>query len=257
MVDDGDPTCPACGEAVGARASYCMHCGADFESPVDGSAARSTGGANVGRDRDDPTDSDDFRTGIREAVHSLGDGASDSGAVSSDSGSAFGTESDSAVESDTGSAVEYDSGPAVDYESPSVGDASDAEADGRGWLHPDSLLDDSLTVVVGIVAGLVVGFVALISFGLLFEEAGVLAALVAWLGGTAYFARRRTVFDAIEFGAYAFAAVLLVAPLGLAVTADADLGGRAVLFVFALVPLGVIAAIVAGVGFFAGQWGVE
>lgn len=30
-----DPRCPACGEKVSATATWCMHCSADFDAPVD------------------------------------------------------------------------------------------------------------------------------------------------------------------------------------------------------------------------------
>lgn len=30
-----DPRCPSCSEKVGLTARWCMHCGADFEQPVD------------------------------------------------------------------------------------------------------------------------------------------------------------------------------------------------------------------------------
>lgn len=34
-----DPRCPACGEPVGARATDCLHCGAEFETPAGREAA--------------------------------------------------------------------------------------------------------------------------------------------------------------------------------------------------------------------------
>ena len=30
-----DPRCPSCGEKVSATATWCMHCGVDFDEPVD------------------------------------------------------------------------------------------------------------------------------------------------------------------------------------------------------------------------------
>ncbi|QPV61768.1 zinc ribbon domain-containing protein [Halosimplex litoreum] len=37
-VDTSNPACPDCGEPVGTRADYCMHCGAEFDDPVGGAA---------------------------------------------------------------------------------------------------------------------------------------------------------------------------------------------------------------------------
>jgi len=38
-ADPSNPTCPDCAEPVGTRASYCMHCGAEFDEPADGPTA--------------------------------------------------------------------------------------------------------------------------------------------------------------------------------------------------------------------------
>ncbi|WP_276273208.1 zinc ribbon domain-containing protein [Haloarcula litorea] len=46
MVED--PRCPHCTEKVSATATWCMHCGRDFDAPIDAESGRT-----VGRDRDD------------------------------------------------------------------------------------------------------------------------------------------------------------------------------------------------------------
>lgn len=91
------------------------------------------------------------------------------------------------------------------------------DTDGRqhdGLLHPDGIVDDTLTVVVGIVGGLLVGIVA--TFELLFLTGsawGFGLGLVTWLGVTAYLVRRRTVQGAVAASGYAIAAALLLVPL--------------------------------------------
>jgi hypothetical protein len=51
VVDPSNPTCPDCAEPVGARAGYCMHCGATFDEPADGSVGTD------GADATEPTES--------------------------------------------------------------------------------------------------------------------------------------------------------------------------------------------------------
>jgi len=39
-----DPRCPSCHEKVSATATWCMHCGVDFDEPADAEVAESAGG---------------------------------------------------------------------------------------------------------------------------------------------------------------------------------------------------------------------
>ncbi len=118
-------------------------------------------------------------------------------------------------------------------------------------LDPDGLVDNTLTAVVGIGGGLVVGVVGIVVLLALTGSGwALLFGLCAWLGSTIYLARRQTVQDAIAKGGYAVAVVLLVVPLvALSPLMDVEggLGERGglfvVLLVFVVVPAGVAAAI--------------
>jgi hypothetical protein len=64
-----DPRCPECNEPVGTTASYCMHCDAQFDAPVDASDSDSetpTGGTDIPAD-DGSTDG----TGTAESDRSV------------------------------------------------------------------------------------------------------------------------------------------------------------------------------------------
>lgn len=124
------------------------------------------------------------------------------------------------------------------------------------WLAPDGWLDDSLTVVVGVVAGVVVGFLTLLVGGVLAGgTVGGLGGLVAWIGATSYLARRRTIFGAVHGACYAVAGLLVLVPL-IAFT-DATTGGtvagRVILFVVGELVFGLVAAFLFGVGYVAGK----
>jgi hypothetical protein len=118
-------------------------------------------------------------------------------------------------------------------------------------LDPDGAVDDTLTVVVGIVGGLLVGVVGTIVLLTVTGSGWSLAlGVAAWLGATAYLVRRRTVQEAVAKGAYSLAAVLLSVPviaLSPFVDVDGGLAGRGglfvVLLVFAVVPAGVAAVV--------------
>ena len=130
--------------------------------------------------------------------------------------------------------------------------ASRSDGDGP-LLDPESVVDDTLTVVAGIVAGVVIGVVG--TFSLLFASAnavvGLGLGLVAWLGSTAYLVRRRSVVGAISRGAYGVAVVLLLVPLVMLSPAidGAGVSDRVVGFLSLLVGVGVPAGIAAAVGF--------
>lgn len=137
------------------------------------------------------------------------------------------------------------------------GSTGGQQASGEGGLlDPDGLVDNSLTAVVGIVGGVVVGAVAGFVLLVATESAwALLAGLAAWLGSTAYLARRRTVQGAVSHTGYAVVGVVLLVPavaLGPAVSVEGgDRGGLfLVLLVFAVVP----AALAAAVGFVAGRF---
>lgn len=186
-----DPRCPECHGKVSATAAYCMHCGADFESPVDAdSGDRLAGG--VARERG-----------------------------------------------------EVDRGDAA---------AADDDRD-AGWLDPDGPLDNSLTVVVGIVVGLLVGLGSFVVLGSIRNDSVTgLLVLALWLGTTLSLARQRTLLGAVRLGCYAVAVVLVALPL--VVFTGAAEGGNAagalLLFVIAELVFGVVALVLVGVGYWAG-----
>jgi len=130
--------------------------------------------------------------------------------------------------------------------------ASRSDTDGP-LLDPESAVDDTLTAVTGILAGLVIGLVG--TFTLLFASAnaavGLGLGLVAWLGSPAYLVRRRSVVGAISHGAYGVAIVLLLVPLMMLSPAidSTGVGDRVVGFLSLLVGVGIPAGIAAAVGF--------
>lgn len=131
-----------------------------------------------------------------------------------------------------------------------------ASTDDGALLAPDGFVDDTLTAVVGIVGGLVVGLVGTFQLLILTESAVVLpVGLVTWLGATAYLVRRRTVQEAVSKAAYALAVVFLAMPLLAASPAvDGGLAERGGLFVVLLLFAVVPAAIAAAVGWVAARF---
>jgi hypothetical protein len=71
-----DPVCPECGEAVGSTSTYCMHCDADFDAPVDESEF--TGGSAT---TDQTTDADDWGGSDQGALEDDGDWGDSDAAV--------------------------------------------------------------------------------------------------------------------------------------------------------------------------------
>lgn len=141
---------------------------------------------------------------------------------------------------------------------PAVRTASGRSGTAEPPLDPDGFVDDSLTVVVGIVGGVVVGVVG--TLVLLFATGSGLAlafGLVAWLVATAYLVRRRSVFDAVARSGYGVALVLLVVPVvavSPAVPMEGGPADRAVAFVVLLVVVAVPAGVAAAIGWFASRF---
>jgi hypothetical protein len=125
-------------------------------------------------------------------------------------------------------------------------------------LDDDGLVDNTLTVLIGLAGGVVVG---LVGTGVLLAVTGsgsaVLFGLVVWLGSTAYLVRRGTVQEAVSKGGYVVAAVLLLVPLvavSPVVDVEGGLEGRIGGFVVLLVLVAVPAGIAAAVGFVASRF---
>jgi hypothetical protein len=155
-------------------------------------------------------------------------------------------------------------------EAPSVGDvvsdavsgtdtgaATSGESGGQ-LLDPDGLVDNALTILVGIVGGAIAGLVGTIVLGVVTNSGyGVLFGILAWLVTTAYLVRQRTVQGAVSKSGYAIALVLLLVPLialSPFVNVDGGASARGGLFVVLLVFVGVPAAIAAVVGWVAGRF---
>ena len=66
-----DPRCPHCEGKVSATAMWCMHCGADFDQPVDADSGRAVDGRHRGRtdlkDALDSGDADDITGALEES----------------------------------------------------------------------------------------------------------------------------------------------------------------------------------------------
>jgi len=158
---------------------------------------------------------------------------------------------------------------AADTDGDETWDQSEATTDRRGppaststddgqLLDPDGLVDNTLTVVVGIGGGIVVGVVGTVVLLLLTGSAlSLLFGLVGWLGSTAYLVRRRTVQGAVAKSGYAVALVLLLVPVvavSPVVTVEGGIGERGSLFFVLLLLVAVPAGIAAVVGFVAARF---
>lgn len=216
MTDDG-PFCPECAEPVSAGTEYCMHCYQNFDgdvSPVDTPPA----GAST-------TDAPDSGEGYGEW-----DGA-DQQAGADTSGQA-----DSPVPDASEGYDQWDTG-------------------GRGEvLDPEGIVDNTLTVIVGIVAGLVIGMISMIMLGVATDSGwGVLLGFVAWLGSTAHLVRRYTVQGAISHAGYALAIVLALIPFIAALAGGPGIEDRLSNLFAALMFVSIPAVISAVVGLIAGK----
>jgi len=161
-------------------------------------------------------------------------------------------------EGDPSAGDEGDASPTYDPLEDAGGDATATADTGGQVLDPDGIVDNTLTVVVGVLGGIVVGIVATITLAIVTESLwGVLLGIVAWLGSTGYLVRRRTVQGAVEKSGYAAAVVLLLIPLvafSPLASVEGGLTGRGSFFLAALVVVSVPAIIAAVVGWVAGRF---
>ncbi len=219
-----DPRCPACGEPIGITATYCMHCSADLTEEYTAADA----------------DGDGFRDRITRGEGAAADGSAAPGGMR---------------EPHESSGAPGSLRRLVDVFGTRQTSSGDEDA---SVLDPDGLVDNSLTVVVGVGGGLIVGIVGT---GVLLILTGsgwaVLVGLVAWLAATGYLVRRRTVQAAVAHSGYAVAVVLFLVPLIAAsplVEVEGGIQGRGGLFVVLLLFAGVPATVAAGVGWLAAQF---
>jgi len=133
-----------------------------------------------------------------------------------------------------------------------------ADLDREELLAPDGFVDDTLTVVVGIAAGALIGLLGTTVLAVVTGSPWALVAgLLIWLGSTAYLVRRRTVQGAISAGGYGVALVLLLVPvLAFSPATDVD-GGLAergsIFLVLGILVVGPV-LIAAGIGWTAAQF---
>lgn len=142
-----------------------------------------------------------------------------------------------------------------------TGSETPIEGDGTGTgtlLDPDGMVDDTLTVVVGAVAGVVIGLVTTVALLASTTSAwlGVGLGAAAWLGSTAYLVRRRSVLGAVSHGAYGVGLAFLLVPLVAfsPATDTSGLAGRAAGFLVFLLFMAVPAAVAGVVGYVAGRF---
>jgi len=221
-----DPRCPECGGPIGVTATYCMHCSADLTEEREAA------------DTDDDGAWDEPGTGEEGA------GTGETGAGTGEEGAGTGEE-----------------GAGTDAPGTVAGPSTGVVEAGGGsgeLLDDDGLVDNTLTVLIGLAGGVVVG---LVGTGVLLAVTGsgsaVLFGLVVWLGSTAYLVRRNTVQEAVSKGGYVVAAVLLLVPLvavSPVVDVEGGLEGRIGGFVVLLVLVAVPAGIAAAVGFVASRF---
>jgi hypothetical protein len=209
-----DPHCPECGEPIGQTATYCMHCSADLTEELEAA------------------DADD--DGVWDGAEATGADATGETAVPSTSSD----ESDGSIAETATATMDT-----VGINTGAAGEQSEQ------LLAPEGLLDNTLTVLVGIVGGIVVGVIGTsVLLALTGSGWAVLLGLFAWLGGTAYLVRRSTVQAAVAKTGYAVAIVLLLVPviaLSPVVGVDGGLQERGGLFVvlavFVALPAGIAA----------------
>jgi hypothetical protein len=136
--------------------------------------------------------------------------------------------------------------------------ATPDDSTGGELLAPDGVVDDTLTVLVGIVGGVVVGIVGTTVLVAVTGSGWALPfGVAAWLGATAYLVRRRTVQGAVSKTGYAVAAVLLLVPvvaLSPVVQIDGGIEQRGGLFVVLLVFVAIPAVVAAAIGWVAGRF---
>lgn len=121
-------------------------------------------------------------------------------------------------------------------------------------LDPEGIMDNTLTVLVGILGGLIIGSLGTVVLLFLTQSLwGVAFGFVAWLAATAYLVRRRYLLDAVSKTAYGITAVLLLVP-AIAIVFEGDLAARGLGFVVLLLVVAIPAVIAAGIGWFASRY---
>lgn len=260
-----DPRCPECGGKIGRTATYCMHCQTDLTG--DGYGADNgtdDSGADRGWDDSDDTSWAD-QTDPTDAL--LGDDE-----PSADDGIGDGTErrpntaSDPTATADpataqgpttTGGQAGPGGGTTSPGGTPGAGTAREEDTSG-GVLDPDGIVDNTLTVIVGIAGGIVIGLVGTFTlFAMTGSGYSILLGFLVWVASTAHLVRRRTVQGAVSRSAYGVAIVLLLIPLVFLsplISVDGGIDDRIGGFVAALIGVAIPAGFAAVVGWIAGRF---
>lgn len=239
---------------MSTTARYCSHCEADLDG---GSTDGATGGpvdrTSAGAVPDASTVSDDDEgRAVETAVIDFGAGP----------GTASETSAETGVDTGQRPAGEAGAGRPAERRSTvsRTADGPETLRDGAGgedrdWFHPESLLDDVSTGVVGIVAGLVVGSLATVLA--LFATGSALAFLVGPVGGVGvglYVGRTRSVFRAVRKACYLIAPTLVAVPLFWFGDAPegGNFAGRIVAFVVTELAVLPVALLLVGLGYWIG-----
>ncbi len=209
-----------------------------------------------GGSSEDNTKNVDYGLEEFEGEEDTADGDASAGDAGAGSAEDAGTGAAPAPEdaSDAGGVPEWSGGDPSASTDPGPGSSDQ----GGPLLDPDSMVDDTLTVIVGAAAGVVIGFVTTVA--LLVSTTSVWLGLglgaVAWLGSTAYLVRRRSVVGAVSRGAYGVAIALLLVPF-VAFSPATETGGladRAAGFLAFTVFMAVPGGIAALVGYVASRF---
>jgi len=206
---DTERGCPACGEPIGARATYCMHCGADLpdrapdpEDADDGddsflsrlrswSGDESGGEVTIERERERASTESSDTPGRGRDV-----------ATDSRESRGFGSETDS-----TRSDRDAHRGPGERERA--TGDGTGTDRGGGEELF-DGAFDSSLKAAGATLAA--AGFVLLYATSI--SLPGTIAALVAWAAVSAAFLTRDSVLDAVPRLVVGFVLFMLFVPTG-------------------------------------------
>jgi hypothetical protein len=238
-----DPVCPECGDAVGSTSTYCMHCDAEFDAPIDASeftggsattdqtgGADGWGGTDQGALEDDGDwgDSDEAVTehpsgwdegGPGDVGHTDGWSPEDDPAAST-TGDATSTES-TATESTTGadptpeSVSDYGTTGETSTDTGGTATSGSAEREdggtGRNLLQSLARIGAVLlTVVVGLVTTGALMLVTVEAISLWMPL--VLVGLVGIVTGGIVIARQDTGIDALADALYVTAAAVVGLP---------------------------------------------
>ena len=223
IADRADPRCPSCGEKVGARAQYCIHCWRDLP------------------ERDESPEYDDVTGASHEITYERESVTSEAGEVSARTPSVDDPEGGGATD-----------GPLARLRAAASGsDGAELDAppvpSGRGTDGPSLLptLGIDRERVGRFLAGAGVAGAVAVALGTSLPVAGALVAALAWVASTAWLARERSGFDAMRYGSLNLMLTLVFVSFAMAFAAGAS---PAVPLALAAVPVAVSALLVGGLG---------